>query len=328
MFKRSKGVIVLRKILYSVSTAALLLGGLTACNTNQGAAPNRDYNDNARPIGYYSNENIRDDNVRNRNGYHLRDNDGPLTEIMDRNGNNFNRNNRTGVMNNRNNDRNNRTGIMNNRNARNNGTGIMNNRYDRNNNTGVLDDGRTRKNRPGIMNYRDDQRRTGIMNNRDGRTINPFNDGNPNTIMDNGHGHADRNYHSHLNDNNHKVYTYGYYNDNGNLVRKISERADKVKNVNDVHVIVTDDNVLVAVNTNNNSNNNNVQNAVEKAVAPLAGNRNVNVVTDEGTFTRVRDIDQNIRNGNRRETIDADIKDLFDNIGNTLKAPFTNHNRG
>ncbi|MEH7384126.1 YhcN/YlaJ family sporulation lipoprotein, partial [Bacillus sp. JJ1521] len=219
------------------------------------------------------------------------------------------------------------TGIMNNWNDRNNGIGIMNNRYN-NNNTGVLDNDKARKNRPGIMNYRDEQRRTGIMNNRNGRTINPYNDGNPNTIGYNTHGYADRNYSSHLNDNNHRVHTYGYYNDNGNLVRKISERANKVKNVNDVHVIVTDDNVLVAINTNNNSNNNNVQNAVEKAVAPLAGNRNVNVVTDEGTFTRVRDIDNDIRNGNRRETIDADIKDLFDNLGNTIKAPFTNQNRG
>ncbi|MCC3356577.1 YhcN/YlaJ family sporulation lipoprotein [Bacillus sp. REN16] len=302
----------MRKILYSVSTAALLLGGLTACNTDQGASTNS--NDNARPIGYYSNEDDRDRNVRNGNGYQLRDNDGPLTEIMDRNGNNFNRNDRTGVMNNRN-DRNNKTGIMNNRN-------------DRNNNSYSMDNDKTRKNRPGIMNYRDEQRRTGIMNNRDGRTINPYNDGNPNTIGYNKHGYADQNYHSHLNDNNHKVQTYGYYNDNGNLVRKISERAEKVKNVEDARVIVTDDNVLIAVDTNDNNNRNNVQNAVEKAVAPLAGNRNVNVVTDEGTFTRVRDIDNNIRNGNRRETIDADIKDLFDNIGNTIKAPFTNHNRG
>ncbi|WP_010678271.1 YhcN/YlaJ family sporulation lipoprotein [Bacillus timonensis] len=308
----------MRKILYTVSTTALLLGGLTACNTNQGASPNTDYNDNARPIGYYSNENGRD---RNGNGYRTRDNDGPLTEIMDRTGNN----NRTGVMNNRNGN-NNRTGVMNNRNGNNNRTGVMNNRN--NDHTGVMDNNKTRKNRSGIMNYRDQQRRSGIMNNRDGRTINPYNDGNPNTMRDNGHGYADRNYHSHLNDNNHQVQTYGYYDDNGKLVRKISERASKVKNVDDARVIVTDDNVLVAVDTNDNSNRNNVQNAVEKAVAPLAGDRNVNVVTDEGTFTRVRDIDNDIRNGNRRETIDTDIKDLFNNIGNTLKAPFTNHNRG
>ncbi len=311
MFKRSKGVIVLRKILYTVSTAALLLGGLTACNTdNQGAGPNKDYNDNARPIGYYSNENNR--NNEDGNGNRLRDNDGPLTEIMDRTGNN--RNDRTGIMNNRN-DRNNRTGIMNSRNN-DDRTGMVNN------------NDKTRKNRPGIMNYRDEQRRNGIMNNRNGRTVNPFNDGNPNTIRDNGHGHSDTNYHSHLNDNNHKVQTYGYYNDNGNLVRKISERASKVKNVDDARVIVTDDNVLVAVDTNDNSNRNNVQDAVERAVQPLAGKRNVNVVTDEGTFTRVRDIDNDIRNGNRRETIDADIKDLFDNIGDAIREPFTNHNRG
>ncbi len=284
MFKRSKGVFVLRKILYTFSTAALLLGGLTACNTDQGASPNRD-NDNVQPFGYYSNEN-NGERGRDGNGERVRDNDGPLTEIMDLNGN--------GDRN-----RNNRVGTMNNRNDKNNGN-------------------RAKDNRSGIMNRNDQNRRN-----------NPFNDGNPNTMNNkNGHGYADQNYHSHLNDNNHKVQSYGYYNDNGNLVRKISERASKVKNVEDARVIVTDDNVLIAIDTNDNDNRNNVQNDVKKEVKPLVGKRNVNVVTDEGTFTRVRDIDNDIRNGNRRETIDADIKDLFDNIGDTIRAPFTNENRG
>ncbi len=301
MFKWSKGVIVLRKILYTFSTAALLLGGLTACNTDQGAAPDRDYDDRARPFGYYSNENERDNNNNERNGYRVRDNDGPLTEIMDITGNNNRKNNRTGTTDNK------------------------------NNRTSVLNDEKARKNRSGIMNYRDEQRRNGIMNQRNGRTVNPYNDGNPKTIQDNGHGHSDRNYHGHINGKNHnndnQVRPYGYYNDNGHLVRKISKRASKVKNVEDARVIVTDDNVLVAVDTNDNNNRNNIQNEVKNAIQPLVGNRNINVVTDEGTFTRVRNIDNNIRNGNKRETIDADIKDLFDNIGNTIKEPFTN-NRG
>lgn len=288
MFKARKGVIVLRKVLYTLSTAALMLGGLTACNTDEGASGTR-YNDNARPIGYYSNENNNDRNERNGNGYRINDNDGPLTEIMDRNGNG--NNNRNG------------TRINNNNNRRNNGAGIMNNNG--------------RDNKSGIMN-----------NNTDGRRMaTPYNDGNPNTMRNNGHGQADRNYHSHLNDNNHRVRTLGYYDrDNGNLVQKITDKASKVENVDDARAIVTEDNILVAVDTNDN-NDKRVRDAVKKAVKPLAKGRSINVVTDEGTFTRVRDIDNDIRNGNTRDSVDADIRDLFNNIGETLSEPFDNDNR-
>ncbi|WP_449537112.1 YhcN/YlaJ family sporulation lipoprotein [Ferdinandcohnia sp. Marseille-Q9671] len=301
----------MRKILYTFSTAALMLGGLTACNTDEGAST---YNtDNARPIGYYSNENDRDRTDRNGN---VRDNDGPLTEIMDRTGaENNNRNNRTGVMNDNRKNKDNRANYKMNPNNENR-SGIMNYRDEQ------------RKN--GIMNHRGNNRGTKILNNHDNnnRGVNPFNDGNPNTNRDNGHGYSDQNYHSHLNDNNHRVHSYGYYNnDDQNIVAKIKERASKVKNVDETRVIVTDENILVAVDTNDN-NNQNVKDAVKKAVEPLAKGKNVNVVTDEGTFTRVRDIDNDIRNGNRRESIDADINDLFDNIGDTIRAPFTNENRG
>ncbi|MFT4412777.1 YhcN/YlaJ family sporulation lipoprotein [Fredinandcohnia humi] len=259
----------MRKALYTLSTATLMLGALTACNTNQGAL-DTNYNDNARPIGYYSNENV-DRTERNGNGYRVNDNDGPLTEIMDRNGDGNN---------NQNNYRN--------------------------------------KNGAGIMNTRENNHRGGT----------PYNDGNPNTMRDNGHGHADQNYHSHINDNNHRVRTYGYYNqENGNLVRRISDRAERVKNVDDARVIVTADNVLVAVDTNDN-NDKNVKEAVRKAVQPLAQGKTINVVTDEGTFSRVRNIDNDIRNGNTRESIDTDINDLLENIGDALYEPFDNNNRG
>lgn len=59
---------------------------LTACNTNEEAGMQR-YNDSTRPVGYYSNE--RDMRMVNRaetngNAILMNDNDGPVTEIMDR----------------------------------------------------------------------------------------------------------------------------------------------------------------------------------------------------------------------------------------------------
>ncbi|XJZ26352.1 YhcN/YlaJ family sporulation lipoprotein [Bacillota bacterium Lsc_1132] len=54
------------------------VGIITGCSGNQRSGANERYNDNARPIGYYSNEN----HPQNRSGF-LNDNDGPITEMMD-----------------------------------------------------------------------------------------------------------------------------------------------------------------------------------------------------------------------------------------------------
>jgi len=60
---------------------------LTACNTNNEEAGMQRYNDSTRPVGYYSNERdmrMVDRAERNGNAILMNDNDGPVTEIMDR----------------------------------------------------------------------------------------------------------------------------------------------------------------------------------------------------------------------------------------------------
>lgn len=65
-----------KSTIFSVSAAAFLSLGLAGCNNDEGA---NNYNDNAMPLGYYSNEDINDDNRYTG--------DGPVTEILDRNSN-------------------------------------------------------------------------------------------------------------------------------------------------------------------------------------------------------------------------------------------------
>lgn len=63
-----------------IPAAVLLAIGISGCSGNQRSGANEQYNDNARPMGYYSNENHK----QNRTGF-ANDNDGPLTEMMDHN---------------------------------------------------------------------------------------------------------------------------------------------------------------------------------------------------------------------------------------------------
>jgi hypothetical protein len=79
---------VLNKVNAAVISFACA-AALSACNTNEEAGMQR-YDDTTRPIGYYSNEkdmrmvNRNNANDRNGNAVIMDDNDGPVTEIMDR----------------------------------------------------------------------------------------------------------------------------------------------------------------------------------------------------------------------------------------------------
>jgi spore cortex protein len=68
-----------RKHWIIIPISGLVMLGIAGCAGNNRADVNNRYNDNARPIGYYSNE-----NHPNQNSGFFND-DGPITEMMDHN---------------------------------------------------------------------------------------------------------------------------------------------------------------------------------------------------------------------------------------------------
>ncbi|WP_165970845.1 YhcN/YlaJ family sporulation lipoprotein [Peribacillus frigoritolerans] len=132
---------------------------------------------------------------------------------------------------------------------------------------------------------------------------------------DNRFSRTDENYHG-------QVKQVNYYNDQDEAIAKnVSEKAADVKDVDDVRTVVNGDQVLVAIDTDD-KNDKDVKNAVLNAVRPAAEGKDIKVVTDEGTFTRVRTINDNIETGQPKNTINEDIRDLFDDMGNVMKEPF------
>lgn len=114
-----------------------------------------------------------------------------------------------------------------------------------------------------------------------------------------------------------------YYNrDDNEIHRKVKAAVEKIDNVDKAHVLVTENNILVAVDTNDR-NDATMKNKITNKVEKIADGRNVDVVTDEGTFTRVRNIDNDIQSGVDRKTIDADVNNLMNDVGNAIQRPFT-----
>lgn len=147
----------------------------------------------------------------------------------------------------------------------------------------------------------------------------PLGDRDNGLVRDNRFSHGDANYHGHLNE-------VGYYNGgDGEISRKVKNAVEKMDNVDEARVVVTDDNILVAVDTNDR-NDAPLKDKITSNLRKIADGRNVQVVTDEGTFTRIRNIDNDIQNGVDRETIDTDVGELMDDLGDAIQRPF-NGNR-
>jgi spore cortex protein len=139
---------------------------------------------------------------------------------------------------------------------------------------------------------------------------------------DNRFSNSDANYHGHLNDNTVKAKSSYYNAYEGELTNKIGNVTGSVPNVEDVRSVTYGSNVLIAVDLTNYSKEEATKRDIKEAVQPYLRGRSVTVVTDEGTFSRIRNIDNDLRNGGPRDDIDLDIRNMFKNI----KNKFTNNN--
>lgn len=128
---------------------------------------------------------------------------------------------------------------------------------------------------------------------------------------DNRFSHSDANYHGHLDDNTRKAKSSYYQAYEGELAEKIGDVTASVPNVEDVRSVTYGSNVLIAVDLTDYSKEEETKADIHEAVQPYLRGRSAKVVTDEGTFSRLRNIDNNLRDGGPREQIDWDLKNLF-----------------
>ncbi|WP_432767220.1 YhcN/YlaJ family sporulation lipoprotein [Rossellomorea marisflavi] len=134
--------------------------------------------------------------------------------------------------------------------------------------------------------------------------------------QDNRGSHGDANYHGHLDDNTRKARNSYYTAYEGDLAEKIGDVTGHVKNVSDVRAVSYGTDVLIAIEVRDHSKEEETKRRVEKAVQPYLEGRTVSVVTDEGTFSRVRNIDNDLRGGGPLDGINLDLHDMFNTIRN------------
>ncbi|EIJ79017.1 spore cortex protein CoxA [Bacillus methanolicus PB1] len=136
---------------------------------------------------------------------------------------------------------------------------------------------------------------------------------------DNRFSRSDANYHGHLDDNTRQPSSSYYTAYEGELADKIGDVTASVRNVEDVRSVAYGSDVLIAVDLTDYSKEEETKRNIREAVQPYLKGRSCTVVTDEGTFSRIRNIDNDLRDGGPREYIDMDMKNMMRSLKNRFQ---------
>ncbi|WP_084780427.1 YhcN/YlaJ family sporulation lipoprotein [Bacillus massilinigeriensis] len=160
-------------------------------------------------------------------------------------------------------------------------------------------------------------RRTRILETRDengnpGNPTKPLADYDKNFFeRDNRFSKEDANYHGHINQNNHVGRPSYYTNYDGKLADKVRNTVKSVPNVKDAETVIYGKNMVVAVNLKDNRKKKSTINDINGSVKPYVKGKKLTVVTDPSSISRIRSIDNDLRDGGPTDQIQDDLRDLL-----------------
>lgn len=117
---------------------------------------------------------------------------------------------------------------------------------------------------------------------------------------DNRFSTSDANYHGHLNQTTASTGFSASPQYLADISDQIRNRAAQVANVRDVRSVVYGSSILISVDLIDKSRAAATKKAIQKAVKPYANGRSITVISDEGTFSRERNLHNDIREGGAR----------------------------
>lgn len=125
---------------------------------------------------------------------------------------------------------------------------------------------------------------------------------------------SDINYHGHLNDVNGGARSSYYTAYDGNLMKKIANEAASVENVNDARSVIHENKVILAAVLKDYHREKETVKAIRNAVEPYLDGKSLKIITREGDYSRIKTIDNTLREGGPKDQVDQDIDNLFQSM--------------
>lgn len=103
----------------------------------------------------------------------------------------------------------------------------------------------------------------------------------------------------------------GLNNENDHLLEKINTSAEDVEGVEDIRTIVSGKQIVIAAKITDENQAEKVKARIENAVKDHTDGRSLTVVTDNGTYNTVKDLENDLRSGRAQEQTKEDVDNLF-----------------
>ncbi|WP_017728637.1 YhcN/YlaJ family sporulation lipoprotein [Halalkalibacterium ligniniphilum] len=286
----------MKKFAMTLTAAAMIMGSLTACGTDN---QNQDNN-----MGTTA---LESEDMGRENGETRYRGQGPVTDMMTRDDRGYTSMNRgmrsrmDGLF-----DRNQRDGF-----------GTMGDGYRTQQRAADIDrSGITGDDRPGMV---DDN---GVVNRRDRQDrINPLSNDRSMTRQSlkkqryQGEGMRNQQKQSKM-----QSQSAHYKKNDGQAAQKIANRVEKLDNVKDSRVIIHNNDVVVGVEATGDVDK--VERQVSREVKKMAKGKNVHVVTDADIYGQIRTIDDELQEGAAFEEVEDVFTDMLNDIGRAVQRPF------
>lgn len=103
----------------------------------------------------------------------------------------------------------------------------------------------------------------------------------------------------------------GLNNENDSFLEKVNTSTEDVEGVEDARTLVTGKQVLIAVKISDENRAEKVKANIKNAVKDHVEGRSLTVVTDNGTYNRVKNVENELRSGTAQEKMRKDVENIF-----------------
>ncbi|HET7656839.1 MAG TPA: YhcN/YlaJ family sporulation lipoprotein [Bacillales bacterium] len=106
----------------------------------------------------------------------------------------------------------------------------------------------------------------------------------------------------------------------------IANKLADMKNIENTSVVVTDDNVLVGIKTNDRGVTKHLKSSVRKTVQGMVQGKDIHVATSPRMYNRIKNVNNNLQDGDGLNEVNSDVRGIINDLGDAVKRPFQNNN--
>ncbi|MBM7644705.1 hypothetical protein JOD45_000912 [Scopulibacillus daqui] len=111
-----------------------------------------------------------------------------------------------------------------------------------------------------------------------------------------------------------------------NTATRIAKKVSRINGVEDAHVLIRGNTVIVGVNATKGSlKNPDFINDVTKTAKQYAPDKDVRVTTDRNLVKRIQNVNYRLRTGGTWNEVSSDVRAIINDLGNAAKRPFQNN---